>query len=158
MSNLNSGREVVVLLPYSAGKLLMQLRDEVEFIDYPGHWGLFGGSIEKDDVVPADAARRELWEEVGYCPEVLTDMGTRFYGSDIELKSHRNMVQHTYSCEFSISAAEIRLTEGMDYGFFSLDEILTGSLYSSRIDSSFPVVPNPVMMYSIEQLFARTIA
>jgi 8-oxo-dGTP diphosphatase len=157
MNGLNGGREVVVLLPYSAGKLLMQLRDEVEFIDYPGHWGFFGGSIEKDDAVPADAARRELREEVGYCPDILTDMGTRYYGSDIELKSHRNMVQHTYSCEFSISVAEIRLTEGMDYGFFSLDEILTGTLYSSKVGSSFPVVPNPVMMYSIEQLFAHTI-
>ena len=43
----------------------MQLRDDIPGIFYPGHWGLFGGAIEKDENFE-EALIRELSEELSY--------------------------------------------------------------------------------------------
>ena len=147
------GREVVVILPHFRGKLLMQLRDEKRSIDYPGHWGLFGGSIESSDLSPLEAVRRELREEVGCCPKDIVEMGVYHYGHDVQLDNHKCMVQYTYACEFSTPVSELELAEGMDFGFFTLCEIHTGLLYSKRRMCSYPVVPNPIMLQAIEQLY-----
>jgi 8-oxo-dGTP pyrophosphatase MutT (NUDIX family) len=42
---------------------LMQLRDQMPNIFYPGHWGLFGGALEPGEDAEA-ALRRELMEEL----------------------------------------------------------------------------------------------
>jgi 8-oxo-dGTP pyrophosphatase MutT (NUDIX family) len=47
------------------GRYLLQLRDDVESIWYPGHWGCFGGAVEPGED-PTTALRRELREELGY--------------------------------------------------------------------------------------------
>lgn len=47
------------------GRYLMQLRDDIPGIFYPGHWGLFGGAIEKDEGFE-EALLRELSEELSY--------------------------------------------------------------------------------------------
>lgn len=50
------------------GRYLMQLRDDIPGILYPGHWGLFGGAIEAGET-PEAAMRRELQEEIGLVPD-----------------------------------------------------------------------------------------
>jgi 8-oxo-dGTP pyrophosphatase MutT (NUDIX family) len=50
------------------GRYLMQLRDDIPGILYPGHWGLFGGGIEPGET-PEAAMRRELAEEIGFVPD-----------------------------------------------------------------------------------------
>ncbi|HEY7229018.1 MAG TPA: NUDIX domain-containing protein [Pseudolabrys sp.] len=42
---------------------VLQLRDDVPHIWYPGHWGLFGGSVDPGEDELA-ALRRELYEEL----------------------------------------------------------------------------------------------
>jgi len=60
------GRWVAAALLVTAdGRYLMQLRDDVPTIMLPGHWSLFGGSIDAGE--SADAAlRRELLEELEF--------------------------------------------------------------------------------------------
>lgn len=53
------------------GRYLMQLRDDIPSILYPGHWGLFGGAIEPGET-PEAAMRRELDEEIGFVPDAAT--------------------------------------------------------------------------------------
>ncbi len=64
------------------GRYLLQLRDDLDFIFFPGHWGSFGGGV---DVGESDIAClcRELREELGlevaaddlkYFSEVTFDM------------------------------------------------------------------------------------
>lgn len=57
------------------GRYLMQLRDSIPGIFYPGHWGFFGGGIDEgeDDIT---ALRRELVEELGL--EIAADQAKRF--------------------------------------------------------------------------------
>jgi 8-oxo-dGTP pyrophosphatase MutT (NUDIX family) len=57
------GDAAAALLVLDDGRYLMQLRDDLPHIWYPGHWGLFGGSVDhgEDEVA---ALRRELREEL----------------------------------------------------------------------------------------------
>ncbi len=54
---------MAALLVLEDGRYIMQLRDDIPDIWYPGHWGLFGGGVDagEDDIA---ALRRELWEEL----------------------------------------------------------------------------------------------
>jgi 8-oxo-dGTP pyrophosphatase MutT (NUDIX family) len=45
-------------------RFLLQRRDHVPHIWYPGAWGLFGGGIDPGES-ERDALRRELYEEIG---------------------------------------------------------------------------------------------
>jgi NDP-sugar pyrophosphorylase family protein len=64
------GQGVSAILLNPQGEVLLQHRDDNPNIRYPGHWGLFGGSIEEGEV-PYAAARREILEEIGYEIETL---------------------------------------------------------------------------------------
>lgn len=56
---------VSAILINQDGKVLLQHRDDNPQIRYPGHWALFGGTIEAEET-PHAAARREIKEEIGY--------------------------------------------------------------------------------------------
>ena len=60
---LQPGNAVAAILIDDRGRYLLQLRDEAPQIWYPGHWGLFGGSVEPGENEVA-ALRRELYEEL----------------------------------------------------------------------------------------------
>jgi 8-oxo-dGTP pyrophosphatase MutT (NUDIX family) len=60
---LRTGHAVAALLVLEDGRYIMQLRDDIPNIWYPGHWGLFGGGVDdREDEVAA--LRRELREEL----------------------------------------------------------------------------------------------
>jgi len=146
--------EVVVVLPVRDGKLLMQLRDKIDGIDFPGHWGLFGGAIEVADGDPGAAAQRELFEEVGYWAPDMRCLDVKHYNLPLHIEEHRDLVQHSFYCSLAIPPDELELNEGMDWGLFSQAEILSGQLYSQRWKRPFPVVPNDVMLNVIVRAFA----
>ena len=62
-SPLQIGNAVAGILIDEHGRYLLQLRDDLPQIWYPGHWGAFGGSLEpgEDEL---RALRRELAEEL----------------------------------------------------------------------------------------------
>jgi 8-oxo-dGTP pyrophosphatase MutT (NUDIX family) len=58
------------LLVTPDGRYLMQLRDDKPGILLPGHWALFGGTVDADESAAA-AMRRELLEELEFAaPEI----------------------------------------------------------------------------------------
>ena len=139
-------KEVVVILPYVIGKVLMQLRDMKEGINFPGCWGFFGGSID-DGETPEEAFRRELLEEIGYKPAVMYKMGF-----DV-VRDLGNLSIHAYCCPLTIPIEKIDLQEGMDLSLFSLEEILTKELYSRKMGRSFPVIESPYLVDTIRKLW-----
>ena len=138
-------KEVVVVLPYVHDKVLMQLRDMKKGINFPGCWGFFGGSID-DGETPEEASKRELLEEIGYKPAGMYKMGF-----DV-VRDLGNLSIHAYCCPLTISIGKIDLQEGMDLGLFSLEEIMTKELYSSKMERAFPVIEIPYLVDTIKKL------
>jgi 8-oxo-dGTP pyrophosphatase MutT (NUDIX family) len=144
----NKVHEVVVVLPYTGNKILMQLRDIKPDISFPGKWGFFGGSMEQSED-PKDAAIRELFEEIGYRPKAMHKL-ERIYISDVG-----NIISHTFFCHFTESIKTLKLKEGLDLGLFSLDDVLTNKLYSKKNSKYFPIIASKYIEKTIRKLFVR---
>lgn len=143
----NKEKEVVVVLPYTEGKVLMQLRDIKEGLNFSGCWGFFGGSID-DNESPEKAAERELFEEIGYSPNIMYKIGFDII-PDLALHSH------SYCCPLTVSVKDINLMEGLDLGLFSLEEIVKKRLYSRKMGRLFPVIESPYIISTIEKLWSH---
>jgi len=62
---LQAANAAAAILVVDDGRYLLQLRDDIPQIWYPGHWGLFGGSVESGEDA-LEALRRELYEELEF--------------------------------------------------------------------------------------------
>lgn len=74
--SLAVGDAVAAIITVGEGQYLLQHRDSVPHIWYPGHWGCFGGAVQ-DGEDPLEALRRELKEEIEFQPSEMTYF-TRF--------------------------------------------------------------------------------
>ena len=138
-------KEVVVVLPCAGDRILMQLRDECANIDFPGHWGFFGGSIDAGESA-AHAAVRELREETGYSPENLHYLRTE------KLWRLDDLTSHSFYCRLSEPLANLNLNEGMDWGLFSVAEVRSERLRSDRFGRNFPVIPHMYVVNTISDI------
>jgi 8-oxo-dGTP pyrophosphatase MutT (NUDIX family) len=93
-----------------AGLYLLQERDDIPGIWYPGHFALFGGAIEAGET-PLAALRRELVEEIGIALDA-----DRFEPSlrlDIDLAGIGPRERHVYAATLEpAEIAALRLGEG----------------------------------------------
>ncbi|MEL6930028.1 MAG: NUDIX domain-containing protein [Cyanobacteria bacterium J06600_6] len=113
---------VTMAIIYQDGKYLMQLRDDIPTILYPGVWGLFGGHIEPGEA-PETGLRRELIEEINYSPSSLTKFRSIFGDK---------YLRHFFHCPLSVSVSELELREGWDLKLLTPQEIETGAAYSEQ--------------------------
>jgi 8-oxo-dGTP diphosphatase len=124
---------VIIFLHKNFDSYLLQIRDFKPSIIYPGHWGAFRGAMEAGES-PRSALGRELIEEIEYSPKTFS-----FY-REIYIDKHRLNINIFYS-SLSVSLAKLNLMEGVDMGLFTIEEILSKSLYSHKLGKAFPVVP-----------------
>ncbi len=123
---------VAICLLYREGKFLMQLRDNISTILYPGLWGLFGGHIEAGET-PEIAVVREIAEEITYdLPPNFQKFG--IYGDEIV---HR----HIFHAPLTVPIEELNLQEGWDLGLLTPAQIATGFAYSDIAKESRPIGP-----------------
>lgn len=108
-----TGQGVSAIMINADGQVLLQHRDDNPNIRYPGHWALFGGSIE-DDESPYAAARREILEETGYNIENL--------GLFREFVQN-NKREFAFVGEINASLAELTLSEGQGMDFVAPEEL-----------------------------------
>lgn len=141
--------ESAVVLPYvkrnKSVLILMQLRDFKSDIFYPGHWGFFGGSVD-DGENPDETAKRELFEEICYRPPVMYKL------SASKVPEWKGFVVHSYCCPLTKPVKSMILKEGIDIGLFSLEEVSTGELWSSKLKKKFPVIEVPHIVETIKAL------
>jgi 8-oxo-dGTP pyrophosphatase MutT (NUDIX family) len=125
LAQLQLGDAVAAILVTADGRYLLQLRDDIAGIWYPGHWGMFGGGIDagEDEI---EALRRELREEI----ELDLDVGQAklFARFDFDLRASGlgNYFRSYY--EIFLSREELQrlvLREGAEMRSFSGDEALT---------------------------------
>lgn len=120
---------MAIAILHQDGKFLMQLRDDLPNIFYPGHWALFGGHIEPDEP-PDTAIRRELLEEIAYTPPTIAKFGD--YIDD-------QVIRHVYQAELIVDVRDLALNEGMDLALVTVAEIRQGERWSNRIHQTRPL-------------------
>jgi 8-oxo-dGTP pyrophosphatase MutT (NUDIX family) len=114
--------EVAIAILYQNNQFLMQLRDDIPGIRYPGHWGLFGGHLEPGES-PEIAMRRELLEEICFTPQDLN-----LFKCDRDPQ----VLRYVYHGNLTVDLSDLVLAEGWDLALLSPEEIQRGDRYSLR--------------------------
>ena len=93
---------VAAIITVEDGRYLMQLRDDIPHIFYPGHWGCFGGAVGvgEDGLV---ALQRELAEEL----EMPASAAGEFVKLDIDLSKLGQRRCHRIYYEIDVTEAEV---------------------------------------------------
>lgn len=99
----------IAILTNEHGHVLLQLRDDIPAIPYPGTWGLLGGVCEPGET-SEQALHRELLEEIEFEAGSLTLVG-RFITSRCHLLT-------LYAGRIDKRAEELTLHEGQAVRFF----------------------------------------
>ena len=108
-----AGRGVSAILMNSRGQILLQQRDDNPAIRYPGHWSLFGGTVENDET-PAAAIAREVKEEI--------DFDMRNFGLFREFVQN-NKHEFAFVGELSAEPHELTLSEGQAMNLFAPSQL-----------------------------------
>jgi len=99
---------VSAILINPRGQVLLQQRDDNPAIRYPGHWSLFGGTIE-DGESPGEAVAREVHEEI--------DFELRNFGMFRQFVQN-NKREFAFAGELTAELHELTLSEGQGMNFF----------------------------------------
>ncbi len=123
---------VAICILYREGQLLMQLRDDIPTILYPGVWGLFGGHIEAGET-PKMAVVREIAEEIVYAlPAGFSKFG---------IYADAQVCRHIFHAPLTVPIEQLNLLEGWDLGLLSLAEIKAGEAYSAQAGAKKAIGP-----------------
>ncbi len=120
---------VAIAILHQDDQFLLQLRDDIPGIFYPGHWALFGGHIEPGES-PDAAIRRELLEEIGYAPAILTQF---------DLYEDAQVVRYVYQGVLGVPLSQLVLGEGWDMALATPEEIERGDRYSEQAKQVRPL-------------------
>lgn len=120
---------VAIAILYCHDQFLMQLRDNIPGILYPGHWGLFGGHIEAGET-PEIAVKRELLEEIGYTPSTVTKFGCY---------ADAQAIRHVFHAPLTVELDQLVLNEGWDLGLLTPEQIAQGECYSQIAGTPQPL-------------------
>lgn len=119
---LTASDAVAAILVLDDGRYVMQLRDSLPAIFYPGHWGCFGGAVDRGEN-PKQSLIRELREEL----EFEVTMAREFTRFDFDLRElGQERVCRIYF-EVPVSSAAFSgfvLHEGAQISAFSPADIL----------------------------------
>lgn len=129
MATTHSKVEVAIAIIHQDDKFLMQLRDDLPNILFPGHWGFFGGHIEPGE--DADTGvRRELQEEIGHVPDTITLF---------ERTEDDRVIRHFYQAALTVPVEQLQLNEGQDIGLCTIEDIQRGYKYSPKLQEDRPL-------------------
>lgn len=106
-------------------RYVLQLRDDIPEIFFPGHWGAFGGGLHADET-PLQALKRELNEELGL--EIADADATYFTQIDFDLSTlgQGKIQRWFYTVRIPADVhGGLRLREGASMGAFTGAQALT---------------------------------
>jgi 8-oxo-dGTP pyrophosphatase MutT (NUDIX family) len=121
--------EVAIAIIPAGDRFLMQLRDNIPGIYYPGYWGFFGGHLDPGET-PAITIQRELVEEIAFAaPEI------KFWRT----YPHSEVLRHVFIAPLTVPLESLVLGEGWDLGLLSREDILRGDRYSEKAQQVRPL-------------------
>ncbi|MDA0267042.1 MAG: NUDIX hydrolase [Cyanobacteria bacterium] len=121
--------EVAIALLFQDNQFLLQLRDDIPTIIYPGCWAFFGGHLDPGET-PEIAVWRELEEEIGYQPPWLKLFDRRCYD---------RVIRNIFYGPLTVPVEDLTLTEGWDLGLWSAEQIHKGERYSEKAQQVRPL-------------------
>ena len=121
---------VCLAILYRQGNFLMQLRDDINNIVYPGQWALFGGHMEKGET-PVATIQRELVEEIGYFVECPILFG---------IYPCQRVVRYVYHAPLTIPLEQLVLNEGWDFNLLPPAVIDRGKHYSDKSNDERTII------------------
>lgn len=121
--------EVAIAILYQGDRFLMQLRDDIPTIHYPGCWGFFGGHIETGEHRD-EAMARELQEEINHVPPSL-----KLYRS----YPAENVIRHVYYAPLLVGLDALTLGEGWDLDWLTSEQVQAGEHYSAKAGKVCPL-------------------
>ena len=125
--------QAAIAILYQDNKFLMQLRDNIPNILYPGYWALFGGHIESGEN-PDVAVKREILEEIGYTLLEFSFFGC--YADEIGIR-------HVFHAPLLVEFDQLVLNEGWDMALLTPEDIRQGSCYSAVAGEVRPLGTRP---------------
>jgi 8-oxo-dGTP pyrophosphatase MutT (NUDIX family) len=120
-SELRCADAVAAIIIDDGGRYLMQLRDDVPRIFYPGHWGCFGGAVSHGEE-PVAALKRELQEELEFAPNDCA----KIFSLDFDLCALTGRKNYRHYYVANTTAAEVgrfALHEGAAMKLFTPTEL-----------------------------------
>jgi 8-oxo-dGTP pyrophosphatase MutT (NUDIX family) len=121
-SPLRCADAVAAIIVADGMRYLMQLRDDIPCIFYPGFWGCFGGAVGADEE-PLTALKRELDEELEFVPKDCA----KIFSLDFDLSGITGKKNYRHYYVASTTEAEVgrfTLGEGAAMRLFTPAEIL----------------------------------
>ena len=113
---------VAALIVLDNGCYLMQQRDDVQGIFYPGYWGLFGGAMERGESAE-EALVREVREELAF--EVRSPRYFTKVVFDFEFAGLGKLDRFFFEVDMALSTLpDLKLGEGRAFNVFSADQIM----------------------------------
>ncbi|MEH1851613.1 MAG: NUDIX hydrolase [Nostoc sp.] len=125
----NQQVHVAIAILYQKNKFLMQLRDNIPGILYPGYWAMFGGHIEPGET-PDVAVKREILEEIGYDLPSFVEFGCY---------PNERVVRHVFHAPLLVELNQLVLNEGWDMALFTPEDIRQGNCYSQNAGEIRPL-------------------
>lgn len=123
---------VAVAILYQDNQFLLQLRDDLPDIAYPGQWAFFGGHLESGES-PKQAVQRELQEEIGYLPPQV-----HYFSSYL---TDTRVIRHVFYAPLLLELEKLQLNEGQDLGLSTIEEVHQGYRFSARLGQDRPLAP-----------------
>jgi 8-oxo-dGTP diphosphatase len=136
--------EVAIAILHQNDQFLLQLRDDIPGIAYPGHWGFFGGHLDPGET-PAEAVRRELLEEISYAPPQL-----EFF---LCMETEQS-IRHVFYGPLLVPVTDLELHEGWDLGLCTVADIQRGQRFSAKANQERPIgTPHQQILLSFVKHF-----
>ena len=122
---------VAIAILHQNGKFLMQLRDDIPNILYPGFWAFFGGHVEAGET-PEVAVVREVMEEINYAMPLPT-----FF----MISETNQVIRYVFHAPLTVPLSELTLSEGWDFDLVTIEELQRGDRFSVRANQVRPIGP-----------------